>query len=157
MQALGRPIRPEVLDKVTAMPGGALPNDDQAARHFAPQVFQEGHHLHRVDSALRSVEVQRALRRDRTDRGEVIVGPPFPQPGGLADRRIGTDDAGQGINARFIYNEARLLLGLRPFLMAGQVSSRHRAMAASSRCRARRPGFWGLHRRALHTRLIGPG
>jgi hypothetical protein len=156
-QPLGRPMRQEVLDEVPAMNGGAIPNDDQAARHFAPQVFQEGHHLCRVDGALLSVEVQLALRRDRTDGGEVIAGPPFPHQRGLADRRVGTDDAGQGIKARFIYKEERVLLGRRPFLMAGQVSARPRARAASSRCRARRAGFWGLHRRALHTRLIWPG
>jgi hypothetical protein len=45
-----------------------------------------------------------------------------------------------------------LLLSLRPFLMAGQVSSRHCAMAASLRCRARRAGFCGRQRRASSTR-----
>jgi hypothetical protein len=157
MQPLGRSIRQELLDTVAAMNRGPAPDHHHAARHFAQQMFQEGHHIRRVDGPLLTVEVPRALRRECTDGGELIAGSPFPPHGGLADRGIGTDDAGQGITARFIDKKERLLLGLRPFLIAGQVSSRRRAMAASSRCRARRAGFWGLQRRALHTRLRWPG
>jgi len=158
MQPWGRSTRQEVLDEVTAMHGGAIPHhDDHTARHFAPQVCQEGPHSCRVDGAVLSAEGPLARRRDRTAGGAVIARPPCPPPRGLADRRLGSDDAGQGRTARFIDTEERGLLGLRPFVMAGQGSSRHRAMAVASRCRARRAGFWGLHRRALHTRLIWPG
>src|SRR5918992_586599 len=74
----------------------------------------------------------------------MIAGAPVPQDGCLAHRRIGAHDTREGIKPRLVYEEEGVLLGFRPLLMAGQVSSRHRAMAASSRWRARRGGvFWG--------------
>ena len=63
----------------------------------------------------------------------MITGPPLSQDGGLADRRVRPDDTGQRIEAGLVYEANRLLLFLRPFLMAGQVSSRHGAIAASFR------------------------
>jgi hypothetical protein len=41
---------------------------------------------------------------------------------------------------------------LRPLLIAGHVSSRQRAIAASPRWRARRAGFCGLQRSTRHKR-----
>jgi hypothetical protein len=55
------------------------------------------------------------------------------QDGCLPHRRIGAHHTGQRIEARFVYEEEALLLTLRPFLMADQVSSRQWVMAASSR------------------------
>jgi hypothetical protein len=42
-------------------------------------------------------------------------------------------------------------------LSAGQVSSRQRVMAVSSRCRARRAGFYGLQRRVFSKRPTWTG
>jgi hypothetical protein len=74
----------------------------------------------------------------------MVASPPLLQNGCLAYWGIGADRTGQGIEPGFIDEENRLPLGLCPLLSAGQVSSRPRAMAASSRCRARRAGFCGL-------------
>jgi hypothetical protein len=148
MPPWGRPSGPACLADVTAMHGCAIPEHDHAARHFAPQGLQEGDHLPCVDGAVLTMEVPLAFRRDRTASGEVSAGLPFPPHGGLADRRLGADDTGQGINARCIYQEERVLLGWRPLLRAGQVSSRQRA---------RRAGFWGRQRSAWHPRLRCPG
>jgi hypothetical protein len=63
----------------------------------------------------------------------MVAGPLFSQNGCVAYRRIGAHDAGQGIKSRLIYKEDSLPLCCRPFLMAGQVSSRQCAIAASSR------------------------
>jgi hypothetical protein len=89
-------------------------------------------------------DVQFALRGQGADGREMLVGVPLPQDRGVAYGGIRPDHAGQGIKARFVYEEDRVLLRLRPFLIAGQVSSRQRAIAASLRCRARRIGFCGL-------------
>jgi hypothetical protein len=67
----------------------------------------------------------------------MIAGPPLVQDGRLAHRHIRAHHAGEGIEAGFIDEEDPLLLGLRPLLIAGHVSSRQRASAASSRLRAR--------------------
>jgi hypothetical protein len=70
----------------------------------------------------------------------------------MADGRRGANHTGQRVEPGFVYEEDVLLLGLRPFLMAGQVPWRQRAMATSSRWRAHRAGFCGLQRVALHQR-----
>ena len=63
----------------------------------------------------------------------MITGPPLPQDGRLAHGGVGAHDTGQRIEPGLVYEEDRLLLRFSPFLIAGQVSVRQRAMAASSR------------------------
>jgi hypothetical protein len=104
-------------------------------------VLEKGHDIAGIDGAVLAMEIQLALRGNRADGGEMITGPPLPQNGRLAYRRIGPYDTGEGVEAGLVTEEDRLPLGFRPFLMAGQVSVRQRAMAASSRWRARRMGF----------------
>jgi hypothetical protein len=98
------------------------------------------------------MEIEFAPRRDGTDRREVVTGPPFLQDRRLTYWGIGSNDTGQGIKSRLVDEQDRLLLCFGPFLMAGQVSSRQCAIAASSRCRARRAGFCGLQRIMAHKR-----
>src|SRR5918992_4489783 len=152
MEAWCRPVRQELPAEMAAVAGCSIPDAHHPARHFTPQVLQQGDDILRMQGAVLAVEVQLALRRNRTDGGKMISGAPLPQEGCLAHGRIGADDARQGVESGFVDEEDGLPLGLRPLLMAGQVSSRHRAIAASSRWRARRAGFCGLHRRALHKR-----
>jgi hypothetical protein len=104
-------------------------------------MFQKGDHILRIEWAVLAGEIQLSLGRDGTDGREVIAGPPLSQDGRVPHWGIGADDARQGIEPGLIYEEDGLLLDLRPFLMAGQVSWRQWAMAASSRWRARRAGF----------------
>src|SRR5918992_218676 len=78
----------------------------------------------------------------------MVPGATFPQDGRLAHGRRGAHDTGRGRETRPIYEEDRLLLRLGPYLIAGHVSSRHCAIATSSRCCARRTGFWGLQARS---------
>jgi hypothetical protein len=52
----------------------------------------------------------------------VIAGPPLPQDGRVPHWGIGVDDARQGIEPGLVDEEDGLLLDLRPFLRAGQVS-----------------------------------
>jgi hypothetical protein len=157
VDALRGTMGEELLDDLTAMNRRSIPDDDYPTGHLTQQVFQKGEHIRRVDRVVLAVEVQLALRRDRGDRRQMVAGPPLPHDRGLPHRGIGADDAGQGIKARFVYEENRLLLGLRPFLRADQVCWRQRAMATSSRCRARRAGFCGLQRMALSKRPTWTG
>ena len=152
VQPLRRAIRQEVFDDVTAVNGRAIPDDHQAARHLAQQVFEKRHDVGSMEGTLLAVKVHLALGGYGRDGRQMIACPPLPQHGRLSDRRIGTHDTGQGIKPGLVYEEDGLVLGLRPFLRAGQVSSRQRVMAASSRWRARRIGFCGLQRIALQKR-----
>jgi hypothetical protein len=142
----------ELLDEVAVVDRRAIPNDQKRARHLAEQMLQERDDIGGIDGLVLAVEIQLARRRYRTDGREVVTRPPLSENGRLAYRGIGTDDTGQGIEPRFIDEEDRLPLGLCPPLRAGQVSSRQRVMAVSSRCRARRAGFCGLQRSALSNR-----
>jgi hypothetical protein len=99
-------------------------------------------------------ELPRALRRYRPDGGEVVAGAPCPQDRRVPHGGIGAPDTRPGINPRRIDAEEALWRFLRPFVMGGQLSSRQRAIAASSRCRARRAGLWRRQRRAWHKRPI---
>ena len=152
LQTLGGAIGEEVPDDLTAMDWGAIPDEHHPAWHLAQQVLEKPNDVVRVDRAVLAMEVELALGRNGTDGREMVAGAPLPQDGRVAPRGIGPDDAGERIKAGFVYEEETLPLGLRPPLRAGQVSSRQRAMAASSRWRARRAGCCGLQRMPLHKR-----
>ncbi len=137
--------------------GGAIPADDQAARDLPPQVLQERAHLRRVESAVLTMARPRPRRGDGTAGREMVAGVPLAQDGRLAPWGIGAHDTGQGRTPGFVYEEDGLLLGCRPLLRAGQVSSRQRGIAASSRWRARRMGLCGLQRSAWQRRPTGGG
>jgi hypothetical protein len=130
---LSRTIREELLDKMAAVNRRAVPDDDHAVGHLAQQVFQEGHHVRRIDRVVLAVEVQLAFRREGREGREVIARPPLPQDRGLPYGGIRAHHTGQGINARFVSTQDRVLRRLGPFLMADQVSSRQCAIATSSR------------------------
>jgi hypothetical protein len=126
-------IGQELLEEVAAVDRRAIPNDHQRARHLAEQMLQERDDIGGIDGLVLAVAIQLALRRDRTDGREVITRPPLSENWRVAYRRLGADDAGQRIEPGFIDEEDGLPLGLGPLLSAGQVSSRQRVMAASSR------------------------
>lgn len=117
-----RPIGQERFDDVAAVNWCSIPDDDQAAGHLPQQMLQEGNNILRIDWAVLAGEIQLGLGRDGPDRREMIASPPLPQDGCVSHWRIGADNTGQGIEPRLVYEEDGLLLGLRPFLMAGQVS-----------------------------------
>ena len=144
MEALRRPIGQEALDELTAMNRGAIPDDHHSARHLAQQMLQKSQDICGIDGSILAVEIQLARRCESTDGREMGTGPALAQNGCVADRRIGAHDAEQRIEAGLVYKEEGLLLRFRPLLRAGQVSSRHCAMAASLRCRVRRAGFCGV-------------
>jgi integrase/recombinase XerD len=92
-----------------------------------------------------------------TDGRQMVAGAPLPQNGGLAHGCIRAAHTGQGIEPRFVSEKDAVPLGLRPLWSAGQVSWRQRAIAPSSRCRARRAGLCRLHWSAWHQRPTGTG
>src|SRR5918992_1737319 len=136
MEPLLGPIREELCNHVAAMNRRPIPDDHQVARDLPQQMLQKGQDIGRVDRRVLAVKIPLTLRGDGADGREMLAGPPLPQDGGLAYRRIGADHTGQRIEPRFVDEKDALALGPRPLLMAGHVSWRPRAMAASSRWRA---------------------
>jgi len=152
MKSIRRRSAQQCFDDVTAMHRGTIPDDHHTAGYLAEPMLQKGDHSCRMNRAVLASKIQLGLGRHGTDGREMIAGPPRPQDGRGPPGSIGADHTGQGIEAGFIEEEDRLPMGLSPFLMAGQVSSRQRAMATSSRWRARRAGFGGLQRIVLSKR-----
>jgi hypothetical protein len=98
VETLGGPIGQTLLDGVTAVDRGTIPDDDHAAGHCTQERLPEGDHICRVERAVLALEVELARRRDGIDGREMIAGAPCPQDGCLAHRRIGTHDTREGIN-----------------------------------------------------------
>jgi hypothetical protein len=157
MEPVGHAVGQKVLDHTAAMHRSPIPDDDQRAGHLTEQVLQKGHDRHGIDGLILAVNIQLALLGDGTDRREVIPRPPLPQDGRMAYRGRGPDDTGPGRAARFVDEQDVWPLRLRHLWIAGQVSSRQRVIAASCRWRARRAGFWRLHRIAWHKRPTWTG
>ena len=88
--------------------------------------------------------VPRAFGRDGADGREMVTPPPLPHDGRVARQGPRCARPWATDSSRIRLCRDRVLRGLRPRLRAGQVSSRQRAMAASSRWRARRAGVCGL-------------
>ncbi len=88
MQTLRRAMGQKLANDVTAVDRGPIPDHDQAAGHFAPQVCQTGDHSLGVDGVILSMAIQLALRRDGADGRQMVAGVPLPQDRRLAPRRI---------------------------------------------------------------------
>ena len=157
MNPLRRPMREALLDDVTAMHRCPIPHDPQAARHLPPQMLQKGHDIGSVDRPALAGNRQLAVGGNGAHGREMIASPPLLETRRVAHRGIGADHTGQGRESGLIDEEEALPVGLRPLLMAGQVSWRQRARRASSRWRARRAGFWRLQRSVLSKRPTGLG
>jgi hypothetical protein len=157
VESISRPGAQERFDDVTTVNRGAIPDEQHAAGDLAEQMLQKGHDICGIDRAVLASAIELGLGRHGTDGREMIARPPPPQDRGLPYRGIRAHHTGQGIKARFVSKEDRLLRRLCPFLMVDQVSSRQWVMAAAWRWQARRAGFWGLQRRAWHTRLTWAG
>jgi hypothetical protein len=136
---------------------GAPSQSNHPAWHFAPQVLEKGHHIPRIEGVSLAMAIPLPLGRDGADGGEMSAGPPFPQDRRVPPGRIGADDTGQAIEARCVDEQEVLPLRLRPFWIAGHVSSRQRAIATSWRWHARWAGFCRLHGIALHKRPTWTG
>ena len=133
MQAPCGTVRKARSDGVAAVDGSPIPDDDHAAGPLPQQVLQKGDDIVRVERAVLAMAGELTLRRQGTDSRERLARPPLAQDGCLPYRRIGAHDTREGITPRLVYKDDRVRLGFRPLWMAGQVSSRHWARAASSR------------------------
>jgi hypothetical protein len=118
----GRAIGQELLDDLATVNRGTIPDDDHTTGHLPQHMLEEGNHVCRMDGAVLAVEVQFALQGEGADRGEMSTGPPRPQGGRMAHRRIRPHNARKGIKPRLVYEAEGLLKRLGPFWMAGQVS-----------------------------------
>ena len=57
----------ELLDGLTAMDRGPIPDQHRAARHLAQQMFEKGNDINGIDRPVLTVEIQLTRRGDGTD------------------------------------------------------------------------------------------
>ena len=141
------------------MAGQAIPDEDERAAQMTRQGAQEGDQPRRGDVLVRAQrEVQPGAtstghQGERRNDGHLVAGAAAL----VQDRRLAAgrpaaaDDRGQQ-QAPLVDEHERGIQAPRFFLMRGHSTFTHRWMAASSRSRARRSGFWGLQPRVRSTR-----
>ncbi len=102
VEARGGSVEQELSDDMAAMNGRSVPENDHPAGDLAQQVLQKGHYIHRIEGAVLAIKIQLPLGGDGADGREMIAGPPLLQDRCVPPGRIGADDTGQGIEARFV-------------------------------------------------------
>ena len=113
------------------------------------QVGQKAADVGLADVVMVPLVVETEALTDRTDREtrddrDAITAIPVAQQRRLAARRPGPQHGGSEHEARFVYENE---VGPQPngvFFTRGQAPRFQRAIAGSSRSRARRSGFWQL-------------
>jgi len=139
----------ELSDRFALVRLAIVPHDDEVAAEVAEQVAQELAGLGLLDVLTMQLEIQADAPAVGTD-GEgrdgrnLVVLVVIPGPRGLAARPPGSPNRGDQQEAGFV-DEGDM--GPQPrgvFFRRGQSRHFHCSMAASSRCNARRSGFWQL-------------
>ena len=114
---------------------------------------EEADHIPAVHRPFLQLQIQLALGDDRRNGGEMIATEDFGEDGRLTAQRPGAYYAREEVEGRLVYADEGSLFSISLFFRAGQVSSRHRAMASSSRWQAWRAGFWRVNPQRLSNRV----
>lgn len=134
-----------------------IPQDDHRARQLPQQVAEKRADLSVLEIFRMDIEVQIDVLAARTDREcrdhrQLVAASPVADERRLPARGPGPAHAGRQREARFVEERE---VGAQPrsvFFTCGHRVCFHRVMAASSRSRARRSGFWALHPRRCSRR-----
>ena len=137
----------QVVNRRQAMQEQPIPEDDHRTAEVAEQVGKKRADLGLADVVMVPLVVEAEALTDRADREtgddrDPIAATPVAQQWRLAARRPGAQDGGGEHEARFIYEDE---VGPQPkgvFFTRGHAFRFQRAIACSSRSRARRSGFW---------------
>jgi hypothetical protein len=137
----------ERVNRVAAVDGAVVQEDEHVAADVAEQSAQEDDHGLALDVVVVEVAVQDTMESpgadgDAGDGGDPIVTLAMPDDGRLADRTPGLANRRNQEEPRFVDEDE---VGCQPcgvFFTTGQTVRFHSAIAASSRSMARRSGFW---------------
>lgn len=145
-----------------AVDGAAIPEQDDGAAEMAQQQPQEHRDLDvgdvlQVQMAVEPEPSVRRADRHRRDGRDLVALVAMDQPRCLTTRRPGAADRGHQQKAALVQEGQ-----VRPqapgfFLSCTHVCRFQWAMAASSRSRARRSGFWYVQPRSAKRRLTCAG
>jgi hypothetical protein len=154
--AAGTALGEEVLDRLAAMDGSAVPDDQELAGDVAEQVLQEADDIRALVGMVLHQHEQAPGGGDAADDRQVVAAQGEAEDRRLAARRVGADGAGEEVEARFVDPDDRPTLLVSPLFRAGQRSVRQASITASFRWLARAIGFCTLQpaaRRSLPTWL----
>ena len=152
--ALGAALSQEVLDRLATMDRGTVPDDQELTGDVAQQVLQEPDDVRALVGTLLDVHQQPARRGNAADDGQVIPAQRQAEEGRLSAWRVGTDGAGEQVEAGLVDPDDGPSFLVGPFFRTGQRSVSQASIAASARWLARVIGCWTLQpaaRRSLLT------
>ena len=112
VQPIPRTRGEKVFHRATAMNGRTVPNHEQLAAHLAQQLAQEGDDRGAAKCVRLDMGEEAAIRGERADHRQMVMGERRAQHGGLAHRGIRARQKRQEIEAGFVYKEDRAVLGL---------------------------------------------
>lgn len=144
MNPLGSAFAQIVLDGLTAMNGGSIPDDQQIACNLAGKYLQKANDIGTFVRMILGLHEDPALRGNASHHRQVIPRQLDAQDGRFSDRRIGLDRHGQKIKGRLINKNYGPFFFFRFFFSAGQHTFFQAAIAASSRWVAFWMGFCRL-------------
>src|SRR5258706_9079290 len=140
MDPLGGSLDQEVFDRLAAVNGGPIPDDEEFAAHLAQEQAQETDHLGTVIGPRLGLQEEAPVAAEGADGRAMISGEGDAQHGRLPTARPGPHVMREQIEPRLVYPDKTPLLVVGFFLSAGQRCSHQPRMAASSRCVARSMG-----------------
>jgi len=143
-ETLGRALDQEVLDGLAAMDRGAIPEHQELAGDVTEQMLEEADDIRTLVGPLLHEPEQSPIRGDAADDRQVIAAQRQSEDGRLAAWRVGSDGAGEQVEAGLIDPDDGPSFLVRPLFRAGQRSVRQVSIAPSSRWLARWTGFCTL-------------
>lgn len=157
MEAGAATLGEKVFHCLTAMDRRAIPDDQELAREVTQEMAEEAHHRWATEGVGADLKEEAALRGERPDGREVIVGEGDGQDRGLPLGGVGADPGGQEVKARFIRPDDGSLFFSGFFSRVGHVSLSQVSTRAGSRWVAWTSGCWTLPPRAWRRRLTWVG
>jgi len=139
----------QLLDRLATVHAEPIPDQNHWPAQVTEQIAQERDGFEAADVVVVPLVVQaqsatRRADRDPGDHRDTVVPLRVGQGRRLAPRRPGPHHGGGEHEARFVYEDEVGPQPESPLFTRGQRVRFQRSMAASSRSRARRSGFWGL-------------
>jgi hypothetical protein len=139
----------QVVNRWEAMQKQAIPQHDDGAAKMAQEVGEKRANIGLANVVMVPLVVEAEALPARADREtgnhrDAVAAMPVAQERRLAARRPGPEHGGREHEAGFVYEDE---VGPQPygvFFTRGQALRFQRAIACSSRSRARRSGFWQL-------------
>ncbi len=110
MEPLGGSLGPEVFDRLAAVKGGPIPDDEEFAAHLAQEQAQETDHLGTVRGPRLGLQAEAPVAAEGAEGRAMIAGEGDAQHGRLPPARPGPHVMREQIAPRLVYPDTTPLL-----------------------------------------------